>query len=254
VDLLLSVDGGNSFDQVATNLFAGPDGSNGLHVLRVPNTPSRFCVVKVEREAPFSESVSDTFFTIEADVALLNFVISFNPAGGNLVTWMTDPSPEDLAGYRLDRAAPGAAWQTLVQLTKETRFVDASGRARDRYRLYAVNGMGQEFLMGEASGDAPAAQPGSLSAWPQPFSAGELSIGFDTFGALGSPTADVTMDIYDVQGRLVRRLVNDTFPAGTHVVKWDGRTALGAEAATGVYFVVSQSGPVRASRKIVIVR
>ncbi len=46
----------------------------------------------------------------------------------------------------------------------------------------------------------------------------------------------VVMEIYDVTGRLVRRLLGgENFPAGSHQVTWDGNNALGQPQSTGVY-------------------
>jgi hypothetical protein len=44
------------------------------------------------------------------------------------------------------------------------------------------------------------------------------------------------VEIYDLQGRLVKRLVNSWLPAGQHAVTWDGTDAQGARTAAGVYF------------------
>jgi hypothetical protein len=47
----------------------------------------------------------------------------------------------------------------------------------------------------------------------------------------------VDLSIFDLRGRLVRRLSARDFPAGTHTVQWDGRNAQGQMAASGVYLV-----------------
>ena len=48
--------------------------------------------------------------------------------------------------------------------------------------------------------------------------------------------AGVTLRVYNVLGELVTTLVNRRMAAGTHRVRWDGRTSDGREAASGVYF------------------
>lgn len=45
----------------------------------------------------------------------------------------------------------------------------------------------------------------------------------------------VTLDIYDIQGRLVRRLWEGPLRAGAHQMRWDGRDERGIPAATGTY-------------------
>jgi hypothetical protein len=47
----------------------------------------------------------------------------------------------------------------------------------------------------------------------------------------------VDLSIFDLRGRLVRRLAARDFPAGVHTLYWDGRNTNGHEAASGVYLV-----------------
>ena len=47
--------------------------------------------------------------------------------------------------------------------------------------------------------------------------------------------ADTVLDIFDLRGRLVRRLIEEELPAGKHAISWDGKTASGNTAASGVY-------------------
>jgi len=47
----------------------------------------------------------------------------------------------------------------------------------------------------------------------------------------------VELSLYGVGGRLVRRLVAATLPAGEHRHTWDGRTASGAPAPSGIYWL-----------------
>jgi len=47
----------------------------------------------------------------------------------------------------------------------------------------------------------------------------------------------VTVDLFDVSGRLVRRLIDRTVPGGTQAVVWDGRGAGGRKAGSGLYFI-----------------
>jgi hypothetical protein len=55
---------------------------------------------------------------------------------------------------------------------------------------------------------------------------------------------DMTLRIYDVQGRLVRTLVQGAQAAGRHEVTWKGRDDRGGAVASGTYFyrLVSQEG------------
>jgi hypothetical protein len=52
-------------------------------------------------------------------------------------------------------------------------------------------------------------------------------------------TGRVQVNIYDVAGRKVRGLADRVFPAGEHVLQWDGTDDAGGKVARGVYFVRS---------------
>ena len=60
--------------------------------------------------------------------------------------------------------------------------------------------------------------------------------------------------IHDVQGRLVRVLVDEVLPTGQHAVEWDGRDGRGQELATGVYLSRLEAGGEVRSRKLALVK
>ena len=62
------------------------------------------------------------------------------------------------------------------------------------------------------------------------------------------------MAIYDVNGRLVRTLVDGALPVGLHDVVWDARDNTGRAVASGVYVYRLTSGADVAMRRMVLVR
>ncbi len=46
----------------------------------------------------------------------------------------------------------------------------------------------------------------------------------------------VEMDIYNIKGQKVKRLVNDDYPRGNHKVQWQGVNETGRQVSSGVYF------------------
>jgi hypothetical protein len=62
--------------------------------------------------------------------------------------------------------------------------------------------------------------------------------------------AETRVLVYDVGGRVVRRLVEGSRPAGEQAVVWDGRDERGRPAAAGVYFLRLRSGGREESRRI----
>jgi hypothetical protein len=65
---------------------------------------------------------------------------------------------------------------------------------------------------------------------------------------------DVTLDLYDAGGRLVRPLVRGRTDPGLISVVWDGRDANGRMAGSGVYFLRLVAGEVRDKRTIVLMK
>jgi hypothetical protein len=62
----------------------------------------------------------------------------------------------------------------------------------------------------------------------------------------------VDFAIYDVSGRIIRRLTDGVRPAGEHSVRWDGRRAEGDLAANGMYFVRMHVGAQTLTRTVVV--
>jgi hypothetical protein len=143
--------------------------------------------------------------------------------------------------------------------------------AEDSIRLFAELSDAREWYLGlidpvtgtgDPAGGVPA-HPEFITIHPNPFS-GSTEIRFPaapdentSYMKDGQGTAAEVM-IFDVRGRLVRRLSPGTDgPAGTATagsVVWDGRTDAGREAASGIYFCRVRRGAVETSAKMLLVR
>jgi hypothetical protein len=64
----------------------------------------------------------------------------------------------------------------------------------------------------------------------------------------------VNVSVYDLRGRIIRNLVDETQPAGEHRLRWNGRDAAGATVSTGLYFCRLSSGGVMATRKLLLLK
>lgn len=87
---------------------------------------------------------------------------------------------------------------------------------------------------------------------PNPFNpATELRFALDEAG-------EAALNVYDLQGRLVRAFPAARYAAGAHAVTWDGRDAAGRAVASAVYEVVLSARvgaqTVRQSRSVVLVQ
>jgi len=87
-----------------------------------------------------------------------------------------------------------------------------------------------------------------MTAGPNPFT-GRLRVEFS--GIQGIPTS---LNIYSVNGRLVRRLFGPGGGVGVHGVIWDGANDAGRPVPGGVYFVTLVSGAKRIVRRTVLIR
>lgn len=85
-------------------------------------------------------------------------------------------------------------------------------------------------------------------AWPNPFTANTV-MSFE----LGRAER-VSLDVFDLKGRLVRTLVNQDLTAGAYDMAWDGRDGRGQEVSAGIYFYRLKAGNLDQSRKIILVR
>jgi flagellar hook assembly protein FlgD len=69
-----------------------------------------------------------------------------------------------------------------------------------------------------------------------------------------SRASTITVAIFDVGGRRVRRLFSGTAASGTHVLAWDGRADDGAAMPSGVYLCRLAGGSETHERKMMLVR
>lgn len=83
---------------------------------------------------------------------------------------------------------------------------------------------------------------------PNPAQPG-VQLGFDLPSEM-----QVKLALYDIQGRLVRVLADETLTAGTYLRVWDGRTESGHSAASGMYFAELRAGSKRITRSLSLTR
>ena len=106
----------------------------------------------------------------------------------------------------------------------------------------------QLTLVSTSTAAPPAASLSLRAPWPSPTTSG-CTIAFTL------PTASsVTLEIYGVDGRRVRTLLEWPLAAGAHEFAWDSRDGQGARVASGVY-VARLASPLEVrTHRIVVVR
>ena len=84
--------------------------------------------------------------------------------------------------------------------------------------------------------------------WPNPFNPA-TTLGFHV-----DRDGPVTLRVYDLQGRLVRTLVDGPLPAGRHQTRWDGRDRAGRTVPAGVYLARLDDGWRWRGRQLVLLK
>ncbi len=161
--------------------------------------------------------------------------------GGTTTMNWGECTAADFAAFRLYRGH-GADFvpssETLLATTASTGYVDPAG-APFYYKLCALD------IHGNASPFATLLPAGTV---------GVPGLGIPAELALSAPApnplrgscamrlalpraAEVSLAVFDQQGRRVRVLLAGAQPAGEHAVTWDGRDDGGKLAPSGIYFV-----------------
>ncbi len=152
---------------------------------------------------------------------------------------------------------PGQVTRVIAKFDREGRYVwhchILSHEDHEMMRPFQVGPIpaaASSLVMGPMeSTSAPSAKDVTLDQnYPNPFNP-TTQIRF-TLPADGM----VDLRIYNVRGQEVRRLANDRFPVGSHVLTWDGKDASGRGVASGVYFYKLVSGSTSLIKKMVMVQ
>lgn len=185
----------------------------------------------------------------------------------------TNPVYFDMEGTRIvdyESASYFVGWidDLIALVAARGEWPDPADSVRAVSEFISARGF-YEYLAGAASDagdgkDAPAVPEAlTLHSSPNPFT-GSTFIRIGTGGrrysaaparsGIAPPEPHVEIAIYDVAGRLVRKLYRGTLPPGQTELRWDGTDDRGVLVASGVYFCVADHGTGRVSRKILMVR
>jgi ribosomal protein L11 methylase PrmA len=64
----------------------------------------------------------------------------------------------------------------------------------------------------------------------------------------------VSLQVFDMMGRVVATLVDEVLPAGNHATVWNGRTSDGRLMASGIYFYRLKADGYIATRKMMLLK
>lgn len=107
-----------------------------------------------------------------------------------------------------------------------------------------------QCLASSAADDLPGVATAYLGqAYPNPFNP-QTTISYALPEA-----ARVDLEVYDLAGRLVRRLVTgEARDSGVHLVNWNGQDEAGRAAASGIYLYRLNAGEISETRRMTLVR
>jgi M6 family metalloprotease-like protein len=163
--------------------------------------------------------------------------------------------PDSSQGFRIYRKVSGDLIETLISGAQplpntETTFEDTDVQVSMTYRYsLAVVLKDDSELRSEPIELTTTRYPLQLlQNVPNPFNPTTV-IGFSL------PTESfVSLNIFDVKGRLVTTLVNEVRPLGPHQETWDGTDSRGGRVTSGVYFYRLRSGGQALSKKLMLLR
>jgi hypothetical protein len=202
-----------------------------------------------------SAGSNDIFLARFADEATIPVLFSRFDAraisGAIEITW-TLQHDENLSGYSLYRR--GASGPTIEVAGGEVAGDGGSFRdetvtpgASYSYELVVRSTDGGEFRSPSATVTAHALAL-DLSCYPNPFNP-RTTVSYTV-----PSRARVTVAVYDARGARVAVLFDGERNAGSYAIDWDGRTASGAVASSGVFFArIEHNGSTR-SKKMVLLK
>ena len=226
-----------------------------------------YVILEADREVgtPIKGDIGNMDFgarTIKNEVRALMFNWNSDALDAGEYTFFVIPEPdetqtEETLGKDDDQVTTSALREGKVKFTvKRIEFCDRMGRP---LRVY-LNGVpqpipGEEITAPKSQGssgplgsDRSVFKDLTLTIKPNPMR-NKASIAFTLPGM-----SFVKLNIYDVNGRLVKTLYRQWLSSGLYTVSWDGRDARGNEVPTGVYFIRLEAGQKTLHKKVVLMR
>ena len=88
----------------------------------------------------------------------------------------------------------------------------------------------------------------NLSNYPNPFNP-ITNIAYSIIDA-----GNVTLEVYNLRGQLVKTLVNEVKDTGSYSVSWDGTNDSGKSVSSGVYFYQLKAGKYTSTKKMILMK
>lgn len=254
-------------DVAAARLMGYLDNGGGLFV----TSQNYLNHVPAEGTAFTHDYLGISSFQLDRGYQVLNGVPG-DPIGSGMILGLTYPWPSFRKG---DDAMPGPSARTVMFANDGShamiRNVTAHG-GKAVYLAEALDGISQDdpdpnnakslvarvvnWIVGNGPAEAPDGaplQPGSSirDTRPNPFRATtEVVVAISERAAAGS----VRLEVYDLAGRRIARLLDESLSAGVHTATWDGRSDAGIGMPSGMYLCRLTTVDGSSTRKLVLMR
>jgi hypothetical protein len=148
---------------------------------------------------------------------------------------------------------PAIGWREDRQLEGERSLFSVMGAVNEFSPAFDISLVTSESgleTMGKAAPSLPAAASASLAVRPSTRSPG----GGVLFRLTVPRAGHMTVDVYSISGRRVRKLVDGDVDPGERDVRWDGLDGDGRSVANGIYLYRVQVDGERSTGKVVLWR
>jgi hypothetical protein len=232
VNILLSVDGGNTY----TITLVSNTPNDGAEQVLIPNDPTTQARIKIEAVGNIFFDISNEDFTIEDNPIPVELTAFFalNTNEGIILKWVTSTETNN-SGFSIQRSMDYENYTDIAFVEgngtttrpHEYNFIDKiSGSGIYYYRLKQIDfdGSYEYSKVIEVDVDAPSDFVLEQN-YPNPFNPStviKFSLPVDS---------KVTIDLYNTLGEKVDRLVNKEFSTGNHKVNFDA-----SRLSNGIYY------------------
>jgi len=210
--------------------------------------PSVYAVAAETPAAPVFCSPPDSGYSVDNRIVIAVFDAARESSAIKL-TWSVGGSISGFNIYRsLEQSTGFEKINSALLSAAENTFVDETvDRGKTYwYQLGVIDPDGNETLSGLVSEKVPIASFALYQNHPNPFNP-TTTITYEI-----PASGHVSLQIFDVGGRLVRSLINQSQIAGRQAIDWDGTDSQNRSVASGIYFYRLRAVGLEQTRKMTL--
>lgn len=216
------------------------------------------------KEGVANLALSTQLYDIYSPVAPTSVTFENDGEGNYIITWTSPEADVDgsrltgLAGYNIYQFQSLEGPYTKIN---DTIIKSESYSISDMTNYYAVTALDYHRPPNESQYSDVATSvkitdnellPENciLQNYPNPFNSNTV-IHYSIAGGVGK---QVTLRIFDINGKLVNTLVDENKSAGDYFIRWDGKNQYGEEVVTGIYFYRIEAGSFFSMKKMTFIK